>query len=248
MGKLRYRNRDPRTVARDIPGIFDIIFPQLAPGIVTYLNRRARSMAASEKLSEDLIQDSSLKHAMLFEIAVAVAEQLLAELEFDIKSALAIAIQRQRRHFDAVLPDKITDIDVLIIRQVAENLVLMLNQIDNALGERLEIAPDIPGYEWISSGQGDFALGSRLIEVKCTGKLFSSSDFRQVMMYWLLSYAHSVDGRGKEWTDAVLINPRLNRCLEIPFNELLYLIGGGRSKVEILQLFAFMVADHMSEP
>lgn len=32
---------DPRTVARDIPGVFDEVFPQLTPGVVAYLNKSA---------------------------------------------------------------------------------------------------------------------------------------------------------------------------------------------------------------
>ena len=35
---------DPRTVARNIPGIFDEIFPQLTPGIVMHFNLQADTM------------------------------------------------------------------------------------------------------------------------------------------------------------------------------------------------------------
>ncbi|WP_157768585.1 hypothetical protein [Burkholderia ambifaria] len=32
---------DPRSVAREIPGIFDEVFPQLTPGIVSHFNSNA---------------------------------------------------------------------------------------------------------------------------------------------------------------------------------------------------------------
>jgi hypothetical protein len=40
--------RDPRTVARDIPGVLEAIFPHLNAGLVTLLNKEAVSFPASE--------------------------------------------------------------------------------------------------------------------------------------------------------------------------------------------------------
>lgn len=245
MTKLRLPARDPRTVARDIPGISDALFPQIAPGVVRHFNLRAYEIPGCNRVSHDLVTASSMQHAMLFEIAVAAGEQLInGSMSIDLGSAVDLAVSRQRRHFDAKLPQGITATDEEIIVAVANNLSVMLNEVCRANAEPLIRSPHIPGYEWIASGTGDFAIGSTLIEVKCTNKLFSSSDYRQVMMYWLLSYASSIEGKATEWSNALLINPRLNAIVEVSFNETIQVIGAGRSKVEILELFSSMVGDH----
>lgn len=238
--------RDPRTVARDIPGIFDTLFPQLAPGVVTHFNRRAYAAAACQAISAELIAASALQYAMLFEIAVAAGQQLVeGSGSIDLDKALDVAIDRQRRHFDAKLPGQLTATDKTIVIRVAENLATMLEKVRTDAGKGVLVcSPHIPGYQWIASGTGDFAIGSRLVEVKCTSKPFSSSDYRQVMMYWLLNYASSVEGCAPEWSNAVLMNPRLNKVVEVSFDEMIKVTGAGRSKVDVLELFSSMVADH----
>jgi hypothetical protein len=93
---------DPRTIARDIPGLFDALFPQLVPGFVANLNRQSIQVPECEAVSSDLVSASSLQKAMLFEVAVAAAEKLITDhgaVEWD--ACLSIALQRQRKHFDA---------------------------------------------------------------------------------------------------------------------------------------------------
>ena len=69
---------------------------------------------------------------------------------------------------------------------VANNLLKMLRKIEKEDGfQKLKSRPFIPGYQWVASGQGDFSIGTKLIEVKCTGRHFSTSDYRQVIMYRL---------------------------------------------------------------
>lgn len=246
MRPLKLLARDPRTVARDIPGIFDTLFPQLAPGVVMHFNRRAYAVATCQAISAELIAASALQHAMLFEIAVAAGQQLIeGSGSIDMDQALDVAISRQRRHFDAKLPAQLMTTDKTIVIQVAENLAAMIEKVRADTGKQVVVcSPHIPGYQWIASGNGDFAIGSRLVEVKCANKPFSSSDYRQVMMYWLLSYASSVEGRTPEWSDAVLMNPRLNKVVEISFGEMIKVTGAGRSKVDVLELFSSIVADH----
>jgi len=244
MTKLRLPARDPRTVARDIPGISDALFPQIAPGVVRHFNLGAYEVPGCRAVSPDLVTASSMQHAMLFEIAVVAGEQLVrGSTSIDVGAAIDLAVNRQRRHFDAKLPQGITSKDEEIIFAIAHNLSAMLNTVCNGRNEPLIRSPHIPGFQWIASGVGDFSIGSTLIEVKCTNKMFSSSDYRQVMMYWLLSYASSIEGKSIEWSDALLINPRSNTIVEISFNEIIQVIGAGRSKVEILELFSSMVGD-----
>ena len=240
---------DPRTVARDIPGIFDALFPQLVPGVVTHFNRRSYGGAGCEPVAEELISATTLNRAMLFEVAVAAGEQLLAGRDsIEWTQALRVAVGRQRRHFDASFPTSLSSSDMIVAERAARNLTIILNRvrIDNSPAPLL-FSPVIPGFQWISSGVGDFAIGTQLIEVKCTNKHFSASDYRQIVMYWLLGYASSVESNVPEWSKAILINPRLNRVVQLSFNEIINVIGAGRSKVELLQLFSAMVGDDVRE-
>lgn len=85
-----------------------------------------------------------------------------------------------------------------------------------------------------------------LIEVKCTAKRFSSSDYRQVAIYWLLSYAAAIEGRGEEWRDFVLLNPRSGMKVSMRFDSFLSVISSGRTKVDILQLFQALVGSRLT--
>jgi hypothetical protein len=235
---------DPRTLARDIPGLFDALFPQLVPGVVAHFNRKSSSVHGCDPVKQELVTASGLQRAMLFEIAVAAAEQLLERTEVDWKTCLEVAVERQRRHFDAKLPGALSDPDRIVALQVATNLRTMLRHIqaDPESGALIR-SPHIPGYQWVASGVGDFSIGTRLIEVKCTRKHFSSSDYRQIMMYWLLSYAASVERGTPEWSEGVLVNPRLNLMVILTFDEVIRVIAAGRSKVELLELFVAMIGD-----
>lgn len=238
--------KDPRTVARDIPGIFDVLFPQLVQGIVAHFNRKAISFADCKVIPDGIVKASNLNRAMLFEIAFARGEQLIGGTEeADWDACLKIAVERQRRHFDAKLPDSLVTADKNVAEWVAKNLAAMLSQIQaTAKSFPLVRSPLVPGYQWIASGFGDFSIGARLIEVKCTNKHFSASDYRQILIYWLLSYASSIEKGTPEWTNGILMNPRLNHFLEVSFDEIITVIAAGRSKVELLELFSSMVGEY----
>jgi hypothetical protein len=237
--------KDPRTVARDIPGVFDSLFPQLVPGIVAYFNGEGEAISTIEPVPDALVRASTLSHSMLFEIAYARAERLLAGIsEPDWEDNLSIAVERQKRHFDAAIPQTISDNDKAVAEWAAGNLgAILRGLVEDSLSD-LQFSPAIPGYQWIASGRADFAIGRRLIEVKCTGKRFSSSDYRQIIMYWLLSYAASVEGCAEEWETGILLNPRLNWMVELPFGEILAVVAGGRSKVEILEQFTAAIGEY----
>lgn len=241
----RLPRSDPRTLARDIPGLFDSIFPHLVPGVVAYLNRQASVSADCRYVSREEVQASGLSRAMLFELAVALAEQLLSRGgPPEWESAVALAVARQRRHFDARPPESIDGIDKTVALQVAENLTAMLKNVESQGSPReLVFAPAIPGYQWISSSVGDFSVGRTLIEVKCTSRNFSSADYRQILIYWLLSYAGAVEHGTVEWSQVVLMNPRLCTSVTIAFDELVRMLAAGRSKVEILELFSVIVGE-----
>jgi len=217
MGYSRFPMKDPRTVARDIPGIFDVIFPQLTTGTVAYFNKKAVIFSDLKVLSEDDVQSSTLQKAMLFEIAFARSEQILngfSEADWD---------------------------DCL---RVANNLAAMLHYMKlNAPEYELIHSPRVPGYQWIASGEGDFSLGQTLIEVKCSSSNFGSADYRQVLMYWLLSYASAIEQNTLEWKSVTLLNPRKNYVVDLSFNEIIEVTAAGKSKIEILELFSSMVGD-----
>lgn len=237
--------KDPRTVARDIPGICDLLFPQLLPSIITYLNRQAKSVPNCEAVSAALIRKASTNAAMLFEVAYARVEQILnnetAE-KWDL--CLKVALERQSKYFDAELPETLTENDIDVIRVTSNNLIATFRMLEKQKHLSIQSSPFIPGYQWISNGVGDFSIGNTLIEVKCTNKNFGSADFRQLLIYWLLSYSGSLEDKSQEWMKAILINPRLNKYIDIDFNELINFSAGGLSKLEIYKFFEAIASDY----
>lgn len=238
---------DPRTVARDIPGILDEVFPQLTSSNVAHINGHIAPVPVGP-LSQELLSNSKLQGAMLFELAYTVGERFLqGAIEIDWDSCFSETLNRQRAYFNAKPPVSLEPTDKAIAEIVGRNLANTLSAMSHERDEPLIIRPFIPGLEWVSSGTGDFALGRTLIEVKCTAKSFSSADLRQVAMYWLLSYAASIEGRGNEWKDFVLLNPRIGAKLTISFDSLISVIGGERTKVEILLMFQALIDSRLRQ-
>ena len=242
---LRLPMRDPRTVARDIPGVCDILFPRLLSGLVALLNRKSQNFTEISAISfQDMLRIEN-NAAMLFEVAFVRAEQILTYTFEDMDECIRIAVKRQEKYFDATPPSHLTSHELSIVRRTSDNLVSSLYKL--ASGSQIQKSPRIPGFEWIASGFGDFSFGTTLIEVKCTSKGFSSNDYRQLLIYWLLSYASSIEKNTIEWKQGILLNPRLNRYIEFDFDELLYLVSGGTSKVELLELFRSIVSEYTSK-
>jgi len=183
-------------------------------------------------------------------MAVAAGEQMIVnEAEVNWEGAVAMALSRQGRHFDAKPPTEISEVDKDVAMQVAKNLARILGGIraeDNA--HSIVIGPLIPGFRWISSSEGDFSIGSKLVEVKCTGKNFSSADYRQLIIYWMLSYAAALEGKGTEWSEGLLVNPRHCSVVRFAFDDLLNTVSSGRSKVELLEAFSAMIGHSEGDP
>lgn len=237
---------DPRTVAREIPGIFDEVFPQLTPGIVAHFNATSETIQV-EPISQDLLRQSALQRAMLFELGYTVGERLLHDsTNVDWPACFAETVRRQRAYFDAKLPEKLESVDQILAEKVGRNLAAVMTSLSASTGHPIVFRPRIPGLEWISSGYGDFALGKTLIEVKCSAKRFSSADYRQVAIYWLLSFAAAVEGRGEEWQNFTLLNPRSGGAVTMMFDTFLSIISSGRTKVDILQLFLSLVGSRLT--
>lgn len=238
MPARRLPTRDPRTVARDIPGVLDILFPRLTGGLVNALNSKMFAFTDVEAIPAEAIEGSSLPNAMLFEISMARAESELrggGVASWD--ECLEIASSRQRRHFDARIPEKLEPNDISVADHAAQNLVAMLASVRAQRPSAiLEHAPLIPGLGWVASGNGDFALGSILIEVKHTARNFGASDFRQVLMYWLLKYARTVENDGQVWSDVMLLNPRRNAALLVNYDHLLRSASASSNRVELVEL------------
>lgn len=243
--RTRRQRSDPRTVAREIQGLFDVLFPQLVPGLVVYLNREIKPLRELTPLSNDLLERSKLNHALIFETAYVRAEMLLLGQKVIWEKCINLAVKRQRRYFDAVVPDKITDIEHKIVEWVGDNLFSSLKNIEGDYQDKIYSFPAIRGFGWIANGQGDYAINRTLIETKCTAKRFSSADYRQVLIYWLLSYAAAVEGKAEEWKSFILLNPRLCLSLELNFDDIIPLMAADRTKVEILEIFNSMVGDYL---
>ena len=143
---------DPRTVARDIFGVVDELFPHLTPGAVNNFNSRIIEVDFGES-PENFIASSKLQKALLFELAYSVAESLLSELPIDWDRCLLMAIDRQRSFFDAKVSRSLEDPDKTAALMVGTNLAHWLVLQSSANGNILTSGPFIPGLEWIASGR-----------------------------------------------------------------------------------------------
>lgn len=240
--------RDPRTVARDIPGVLDILFPRLTGGLVAALNRTMFKFDGITPLSDEHVAESHLHKAMLFELSTVWAEKILkGEDAPKWDEVLAIAVERQRQYFDAKVPDQLEQIDKDLSEHAANNLICMLRRVQEQHGDfELVLSPAIPGLGWISSGYGDYSLGRMLIEVKHTDRNFMSRDFRQVLMYWLLTYSSSIERGEDVWTDCLLLNPRRNSALIFNFDSLLRSASASSNRVELLELLRSVVGEELA--
>lgn len=246
MSQKREVASDPRTIARDISGIFDATFPQLAPAIVAHFNRAyRRAVQAGVPIDSGTMERSGLQRAMLFELAIAVAEDRLlrpgADVDWD--RCLARAASKQRKFFDAEIPSSINTVDRQIAEQVAFNLLAGIKEISDYEGQPVVVAPQVPGFRWIATGEGDFATEGTIIEVKCSSKRFSTADYRQIVIYWLLKHIYSREFGGPSWQNGVLINPRLCILIEFPFNDLVELIALEKSISSMVDMFCSIVSE-----
>jgi hypothetical protein len=248
MALKRLLARDPATIAR-VPGLLDAVFPHLVPGVVVSLNNRKSEVPGCEAIPQEMVARSTLQRAMLFEVAVAAAEQIAeGRASVDWAVCLDVAVKRQQNHFDAAIAKELSDIDKEVSVLVARNLIKMLEYLQSELGGAMvQRAPVIPGYQWIASGVGDFAVGTTLIEVKCTNRKFVSADYRQILMYWLLSYSAAIESGTQEWSHGVLMNPRLNLMIRFSFKDIVDLIAGGRSKVDLLEILSVVIGERWSQ-
>ena len=233
------RSADARTVSRELGGLFESVFPRLIPSVVKHVNRTySASLAGHDPIPTELIKRSSLQKAMLFEVAVAVAEMIRWEREkFNLNVCISRAIQRQRKHYDAKLSRTLTESDRSIVCWTARNLNAMLDHVELLYSNAVVAEPLIPGFGWISNSVGDFACGNCIVEVKCSGRSFSTADYRQVTIYWLLSYMRSLESETGHWRNLMLLNPRMNAMVSVEYQELLRLISGGQDTIEIVQAF-----------
>lgn len=234
----RLPTRDPRTVARDIPGVLDVLFPRLTGGLVNALNAKMFSFPHISPIPTEEIENSRLQKAMVFELSMARAESQLRDGQAaSWEDCLTVASRRQRRHFDARIPESLEPDDILVADHAARNLVAMLNSVQRQRPSvNLEHAPLIPGLGWVASGTGDFAIGSTLIEVKHTERNFGAGDFRQVLMYWLLRYARTIENDRDVWSEVLLLNPRRNAALLINYDYLLRTASASSNRVELVEL------------
>jgi hypothetical protein len=196
---------------------------------------------------DELIEKSQLQKAMIFELAIARAEGLLrGDVVPNWDEYFKTAWECQRQHYDARIPDSLNQWDIAAADRAAENLIAMLASLRAQRPSiKLEHSPLIPGLGWIASGNGDFALGSMLIEVKHTDRNFGSGDFRQVLMYWLLKYANSVENNGDVWSEILLLNPRRNAALLIDCEYLLRSASAQLNRVELVELLRSAVCQEI---
>lgn len=237
---------DPRSVARDVPGLFEIVFPGLTPGLVAHLNATSRPLDGKAIDDEDL-RDAKLGPALLFEVACVRADRLFDQDEDadDPQSCLAEAWRRQSRFYDAKRAEWIGDQDWWIACTVGNSLHEALSDVARFYGQSIVVRPLVPGCQWIATSCGDYSIGERLVEVKCIAGNFSGADYRQVLIYWMLSLLADVEGRGKVWKEATLINPRRQLMVDLDLPNFLTIVGRGATHIEMMQRFMSVIGERM---
>lgn len=80
-------------------------------------------------ISADAIEASSLQNAMLVEISMARAESEVRGDAASWNECLKVASLRQRRHFDARIPEKLEPNDISVANHAARNLVTTLDSV-----------------------------------------------------------------------------------------------------------------------
>jgi hypothetical protein len=181
---------------------------------------------------------------MLFELAIVLGEALLlGETPVNWETCLDKARSRQQRYFDAQEPKELKPADRKVALLVANNLYAMLTTISASQDSVILAQPRIPGYRWIASGAGDFATNNSIIEVKCSGKRFSTADYRQIVIYWLLAYIKGLESNLTTWATGILLNPRLCFAVRFDFGDLIQVIAARRSPVEIVESFGAIFDD-----
>jgi len=240
----RLPTKDPRTVARDIPGFFDILLPSLTTSVVSGFNRQAISIPTLSRISDDDIRSSKLKASMLFEIAYSRAEQLLNNVD-DWDKCFKSALAKQERYFDFKRPPNPTHKDFQIAETVAVQICDGLEYMKRLFNSNdLVIAPKISGMHWISSSHGDFSLKNHLIEIKCTSRNFGGADYKQLIIYWLLMLSASLENDTPVPEFGVLFNPRRNTVVRFSFEEFISIAGAGISKLDLINLFGSLLSQY----
>lgn len=241
---MKTRTVDPRTVARELPGLFEVVFPGLTPGLVAHLNSSSSALRDAP-VREDLIRSSILSPALLFEVACVRADRLVERSEpaDDKGSCLADAWRQQSRFYDAKRVDTISAQDWSTACLVGDSLYQSLLVAQGNIGRSIVVRPSVPGCQWIGNSWGDYAVGDCLIEVKCVSGNFSGADYRQVLVYWMLSLVAEIEGRGTAWRGAVLINPRRGLMVDLDLPDLLAIVGRGATHVEMMQRFLSVVGE-----
>lgn len=235
---------DPRTVARDIPGFFEVVFPGLTPGLVAHFNATARSVKY-ETVTDEQVRRSSLNPALLFEVACVRTDKLIKHSpDADVaRLCLDEAWTRQSKFYDSRYVESIGDEDWGLARIVSSSLYGMLRELSQEDADGIVIRPPIRGCQWIASSAGDYSIGECLIEVKCSSGNFSGADYRQVLMYWILSLIADMEGRGRAWSNAVLVNPRRGLVVDLDIPSFLPIVGRGATNVEMMQRFLAAIGE-----
>lgn len=237
---------DPRSVARDVPGLFEIVFPGLTPGLVAHLNATSFTLEG-EAVDDKDVRRCKLGPALLFEVACVRVDRLV-EKDADSgnpQSCLAEAWRRQSRFYDAQYVESIDEHDWSVACKVGDSLHDALVNESRSRRQPLVVRPLVAGCQWIAGSCGDYSTGDCIIEVKCIAGNFSGADYRQVLIYWMLSLIADVEGRGEVWKRAVLINPRRKLVVDLDLQNFLTVVGRGATHIEMMQRFLSVVGERM---
>lgn len=102
---------------------------------------------------------------------------------------------------------------------------------------QVKFSISVPGAGFLQACRADMALRDYLVEVKTVKRSLAGKDIRQLVVYLALSAASS----GAIWTHAGFLNPRRSTYHKFRTTELIEIMSGGKSVVDVFGEFSDFV-------
>lgn len=102
---------------------------------------------------------------------------------------------------------------------------------------QVQFSVPIPGAGFMPACNADMAIGDYLVEVKTVKRSLAGKDIRQLIIYLALSAASG----GPIWTHAGFLNPRRSTFHKYRTTELIKIMSGGKSVVDVFGSFSDFV-------
>ncbi len=245
---------DLREFSRNFGGLLNEIFPLMNSGFINGFNEKYEiGLNFLDDISVSLMQETNIMEAFLFEFCLVFCEARISDNTLDLRrkfsSLWAQTILKQKKYYDchikksSALSSSELDAIVNVAHKILNNFLIMKEKLTRLQTENnldIVISPVIPGFGTLDPSYADYSIGETLIEVKCTKSKFSTADYNQVFIYWLLSTMWNVlvDNKALLYKNFSLVNLRRGELIYINGFDFAYIVSGGKNFQSIIQMFS----------